>query len=75
MHALITRRSGLVTSASGGTISGCAARRFTVTAFRPRSSGMPCGLYLRFTLSFRDVEDVLTERGIDVSYETVGAGS
>ena len=28
-------------------------------------------LYLRFTLSFRDVEDLLAERGIIVSYETV----
>ena len=28
-------------------------------------------LYARFTLSFRDVEDVLAERGIDVSNETV----
>jgi hypothetical protein len=28
-------------------------------------------LYLRFTLSYRDVEDLLVERGIDVSYETV----
>jgi transposase-like protein len=28
-------------------------------------------LYVRFTLSFRDVEDLLTERGILVSYETV----
>src|SRR6202030_1396395 len=28
-------------------------------------------LYLRFTLSYRDVEDLLTERGLDVSYETV----
>jgi transposase-like protein len=28
-------------------------------------------LYFRFTLSFRDVEDLLTERGLDVSYETV----
>src|SRR3712207_9001704 len=28
-------------------------------------------LYLRFTLSFRDVEDLLTERGLEVSYETV----
>ena len=27
-------------------------------------------LYLRFTLSFRDVEDLLAERGIVVSYET-----
>src|SRR5436189_3053586 len=28
-------------------------------------------LYLRFTLSYRDVEDLLAERGFDVSYETV----
>jgi transposase-like protein len=29
------------------------------------------GHLLRFTLSFRDVEDLLAERGIMVSYETV----
>src|SRR5438093_4026931 len=28
-------------------------------------------LYLRFTLSFRDVEELLAERGIDVSHETI----
>src|SRR5260221_9550094 len=28
-------------------------------------------IYLRFTLSYRDVEDLLAERGLDVSYETV----
>ena len=28
-------------------------------------------LYLRFTHSYRDVEDLLAERGLDVSYETV----
>jgi len=28
-------------------------------------------LYLRFTLSYRDVEDLMAERGIEVSYETV----
>ena len=28
-------------------------------------------LYFRFTLSFRDVEDLLAERGVDVSYETI----
>lgn len=27
--------------------------------------------YGRFTLSLRDVEEILTERGLDVSYETV----
>jgi putative transposase len=28
-------------------------------------------LYFRFSLSFRDVEELLTQRGIIVSYETV----
>ena len=28
-------------------------------------------LYVRFTLSYRDVEDLLAERGLDVPYETV----
>ena len=28
-------------------------------------------LYFRFALSYRDVEDMLAERGIDLSYETV----
>jgi putative transposase len=28
-------------------------------------------LYLRFTLSYRDVEELLAERGLDISHETV----
>lgn len=28
-------------------------------------------LYFRFTLSLRDVEEMLAQRGIDVSYETI----
>ena len=28
-------------------------------------------LYARFTLSFRDVEDLLAQRGLDISFETV----
>ena len=28
-------------------------------------------LYLRFTLSYRDVEELLAERGLEVSYEHV----
>ena len=28
-------------------------------------------LYLRFTLSYREVEELLAERGLDISYETV----
>jgi putative transposase len=28
-------------------------------------------LYLRFTLSFRDVEDLMAERGVTISHETI----
>src|SRR3712207_9557699 len=28
-------------------------------------------MYLRFTLSFRDVEELLAERGIEVTYESI----
>ncbi len=28
-------------------------------------------LYLRFTLSYRDVEELLAERGLEISYETI----
>jgi putative transposase len=28
-------------------------------------------LYLRFTLSYRDLEELLAERGLDISYETI----
>ena len=28
-------------------------------------------LYARFALSYRDVEDLLAERGLDISYESV----
>ena len=39
--------------------------------FPPEIIQQAIWLYLRFTLSFRDVEDLLAERGILVSYETV----
>lgn len=31
----------------------------------------PVWLYFRFSLSFRDVEELMTARGVDVSYETI----
>jgi putative transposase len=39
--------------------------------FPPEIFRQAIWLYLRFTLSLRDVEDLLAERGIVVSYETV----
>ncbi len=39
--------------------------------FPPEIIHQAIWLYLRFTLSFRDVEDLLVERAIAISYETV----
>ena len=39
--------------------------------FLPEIIGHAVWLYHRFCLSFRDVEDLLAERGIVVSYETI----
>ena len=39
--------------------------------FPPEIIHQAIWLYLRFTLSYRDVEDLLAERGIAISYETV----
>jgi len=39
--------------------------------FPPAIIGHAVWLYVRFTLSYRDVEDLLAERSLDVSYETV----
>jgi hypothetical protein len=40
-------------------------------ARRPEVIRHAVWLYLRFTLSYRDVEELLAERGLKVSYETV----
>jgi putative transposase len=39
--------------------------------FRPEIIQHAIWLYLRFTLSYREVEELLAERGLDLSYETV----
>ncbi len=39
--------------------------------FHPDIIKQAVWLYFRFTMSYRDVEELLAERGIDVSYETV----
>jgi putative transposase len=44
---------------------------FKLHRFSPEIIQHAVWLYARFTLSFRDVEDLLAERGIDVSNETV----
>jgi putative transposase len=44
---------------------------FARPQFPPAITRYAAWLYVRFTLSYRDVEDLLAERGVDVSYETV----
>src|ERR1700674_1940294 len=44
---------------------------FSGYRFPPEIIQQAIWLYVRFTLSLRDVEDLLAERGIAVSYETV----
>ena len=39
--------------------------------FPPEIISHPVWLYHRFTLSFRDVEDLLAGRGVTVSYEAI----
>jgi putative transposase len=50
---------------------GMAALSYRRHRFPPGIIQHAIWLYLRFTLSYRDVEDLLAERGLDVSYETV----
>ena len=51
--------------------AGDAAGRIPAYRFPPEIIQQTIWLYLQFTLSLRDVEDLLAERGILVSYETV----
>jgi hypothetical protein len=44
---------------------------YTRYRFPPEIIDQAIWLYLRFTLSLRDVEDLLAERGVSLSYETV----
>ena len=68
---------GFVTSprACGGVGSRVATRMTKISyagyRFPPEVIHQAIWLYLRFTLSLRDVEDLLAERGVAVSYETV----
>ena len=39
--------------------------------FPPEISSHAVWLYFRFSLNFRDVEELLTQRGIVVTYETI----
>ena len=43
--------------------------------FPPEIISQAVWLYHRFTLSFRDIEELLAERGVIVTYESLGNGA
>ena len=62
----------LVCGLAGGSVAkGMKKISYSGYRFPPEIIQQAIWLYLRFTLSFRDVEDLLAERGITVSYETI----
>ena len=54
-----------------GTIPGLRRSRYVRHRFQPEIISHAVWLYYRFTLSFREVEDQLADRGVTVSYETI----
>jgi len=65
------RQGGIVTFAGSWVQGGMQRSPYRRHRFPPVIIRHAVWLYLRFTLSYRDVEDLLAERGLDVSYETV----
>ena len=69
-RALSRRLEGC--GSSGGPVAN-GMKRISYSGYRfpPAIIQQAIWLYLRFTLSLRDVEDLLAERGIAVSYESI----
>jgi hypothetical protein len=67
-------RAGLVTSPNGkagATDLGMNKNTYRGHRIPPAIIPLTVWMYARFTLSLRDVEELLAERGLDISYETV----
>ena len=69
-------RGGVVTRTHGRRVNSAVGVRMSTPSyarhrFPPAIIQNAVWLYFRFALSYRDVEDLLAERGIDASYETV----
>src|SRR5580704_14649568 len=73
----VSARKGIVTPPwACGTLGSPVAKRMKKISydgyrFPPEIIQQAIWLYLRFTLSLRDVEDLLAERGITLSYESI----
>src|SRR3984885_7456293 len=76
-EGLDMRGAGIVTPPwACGTLGSPVAKRmkkisYSGYRFPPEIIHQAIWLYLRFTLSLRDVEDLLAERGVALSYETI----
>src|SRR4028119_2279905 len=66
-----TRRSPSTSASAGARRSRGPPRTAARRGSPPATVQLAMRLYLRFTLSDRDVEELLAERGLEVSYETV----
>ena len=67
----LSRRDETCCPSGDPVASGMEKIRYAGYRFPPEIIDQAIWLYLRFTLSLRDVEDLLAERGVAVSYETV----
>jgi putative transposase len=67
----LSRRPGSCGSCDRPVVKGMKRIGYGGYRFPPEIIQQAIWLYLRFTLSLRDVEDLLAERGIAVSYETI----
>ena len=66
-EGLVTLPNGKV----GATDLGMSKNTYRGHRFPPAIIQLTVWMYARFTLSLRDVEELLAERGLDISYETV----
>ena len=67
----LSRRSKCSGPSGGLVANGMKKTSYSGYRFPPEIIDQAIWLYLRLTLSLRDVEDLLAERGIAVSYETI----
>ena len=75
-HSPLNDRIGIVRTTwpwppTGRRLRGCIRSPIAGTRFQPPVFQHAVWLYLRFTLSYRDVEELLAQRGLDLSYESV----
>jgi putative transposase len=71
MLVAMTNPFGVVTSSAAWWPKGMTKISYCGCRFPREMIHRRSGSILRFTLSLRDVEDLLAERGIAISYETV----